>query len=498
MAEAILIKSGGGGTTSDDVTATRNDVLKGTTAITSDSDDDATDGTLELTGDALPENVLIGTTYYDTDAHTKKNGEMPNNGNLDAELLCGQSKTLPLGYTSGGIISVKSLAYHTSIDTDQLEATDPQILYGYQAWSNGVKRTGSMPHLTNNSTITHTSSNQTKVVLGDAVYVSTNSDGVVRAEIRYNGDNGYIASNTLIAVSQSDMASAAGLTASKIPSGQTVLGINGTYTSDGTASAGHILNGYIAYSKGTKLTGSMTNQGAVTSSLNCGGSYTIPAGYHNGSGKITANSLSSQTSADATASHIVSPYTAWVNGSKITGTIPSKAAQTYTPGTSNQTIASGYYLSGAQTIKGDSNLVAANIINGKTIFGVTGAFHGLVYKKGTATSNSSDGKKTFYMNYGTSSYRAQSLRYVQITPGCTPILVIITYLHQVTLASVDSSGNAYLNTTASNDYSGYYPPTDQAGHANTNIIATKDLIQFPLAISSTSSNISCDYIIVGY
>lgn len=347
MAEAILIKSGGGGTTSDDVTATRNDVLKGTTAITSDSDDDAIDGTLELTGNALPENVLIGRTFYNIDAHTKLVGAMPNNLEINGELLCGESKTIPLGYTSGGVITAKSLASQTGVDTDKVAADDPQILTGYQAWSNGIKRTGSMPHLTNNSTITHTSSNQTKVVLGDAVYVSTNSDGVVRAEIRYNGDNGYIASNTLIAVSQSDMASAAGLTASKIPSGQTVLGINGTYTSDGTASAGHILNGYIAYSKGTKLTGSMANRGAVTSSLNCGGSYTIPAGYHNGSGKVTANSLSSQTSATATAAQILSGKTAWVNGSKLTGTIASLAGSTITPSSSQQTVScSGKYMTG--------------------------------------------------------------------------------------------------------------------------------------------------------
>ena len=64
----------------------------------------------------------------------------------------------------------------------------------------------------------------------------------------------------------------------------------------------------------------MTNNGAKTASLNCGGSYTIPAGYHNGSGKVTANSLSSQTSATATAADISKGKTAWVNGSKITGT----------------------------------------------------------------------------------------------------------------------------------------------------------------------------------
>lgn len=52
--------------------------------------------------------------------------------------------------------------------------------------------------------------------------------------------------------------------------------------------------------------------------------------------------------------------------------ITKKAAATYTPGTSNQTIGANQYLSGAQTIKGDSNLVAGNIRSGVSIFGVTG------------------------------------------------------------------------------------------------------------------------------
>ena len=50
----------------------------------------------------------------------------------------------------------------------------------------------------------------------------------------------------------------------------------------------------------------------------------------------------------------------------------TKAATTYTPSTSNQTIAAGTYCSGAQTIKGDANLVAGNIKSGVSIFGVAG------------------------------------------------------------------------------------------------------------------------------
>ena len=85
------------------------------------------------------------------------------------------------------------------------------------------------------------------------------------------------------------------------------------------ATADKILTGYKAYSGGKLLTGTMVNRGAVSSTLNCGQSYTISVGYHNGSGKVTANSLASQTSATATANNISNGVTAWVNGVKITG-----------------------------------------------------------------------------------------------------------------------------------------------------------------------------------
>ena len=89
---------------------------------------------------------------------------------------------------------------------------------------------------------------------------------------------------------------------------------------DGDATASQILSGKTAWVKGQKVTGTMPNRGAVSKTLNAGGSYTIPEGYHNGSGKITASSLASQTPGNATADDITTGKTAWVNGKKITGT----------------------------------------------------------------------------------------------------------------------------------------------------------------------------------
>ena len=89
----------------------------------------------------------------------------------------------------------------------------------------------------------------------------------------------------------------------------------------GTATADKVLQGCtFTAADGVGIDGSMPNRGAVSQTLNCGGSYTIPKGYHDGSGKVTANSLTSQTQATAAAANLSNGKTAYVNGTKITGT----------------------------------------------------------------------------------------------------------------------------------------------------------------------------------
>ena len=78
-----------------------------------------------------------------------------------------------------------------------------------------------------------------------------------------------------------------------------------------------------------------------------------------------------------------------------------QAAQTITPGTNDKTIAAGLYLTGTQTIKGDTNLVAGNIKSGVSIFGVSGEYGGdtvdaeiVIQPAPTVSVNSSTGLVT--------------------------------------------------------------------------------------------------------
>lgn len=62
-------------------------------------------------------------------------------------------------------------------------------------------------------------------------------------------------------------------------------------TGDATAAAAEILTSKIAYVKGKKVSGTMPNRGAVSGKISTkAGAYTVPQGYHDGSGKVTIDS----------------------------------------------------------------------------------------------------------------------------------------------------------------------------------------------------------------
>ena len=117
---------------------------------------------------------------------------------------------------------------------------------------------------------------------------------------------------------------------------------SGSGGDDVSFSASDLLTGKTANdSNGEVVTGTMPNKGAVTQSLSANGTINLGSGHY--------------------------------DSIKITQSLPTKGATVWTPSTSTQSINSGTYLTGTQTIKGDANLAPQNIRAGVSIFGVGGA-----------------------------------------------------------------------------------------------------------------------------
>ena len=236
--------------------------------------------------------------------------------------------------------------------SDDVTALNKHVLEPYTAVtkeSDDDPATGTMKNLVDRATITHTSDNATKVLLADEAYIAENSDGVRRVELRYNGDEGFIKPNTLVAYPESQAGAKFGITADKIANGQVVLGMTGTYKGLGNATAAQVLSGYsFSTAALSNASGSMPDRGAWGSTLAINGSVTIPAGYHNGSGRITQS-------------------------------IATKGATTITPRSAQQTaVSAGTYCSGNIIVAGNGNFVAGNIKKGVNIWGVVGTFEGYV------------------------------------------------------------------------------------------------------------------------
>ena len=76
------------------------------------------------------------------------------------------------------------------------------------------------------------------------------------------------------------------------------------------------------------------------------------------------------------------------DGEPLTGTMPEQIGSTITPGTLDKTVvAANRYVTGDVIVKGDANLLAANIKKGATIFGVKGTWDGYVVETYEAYSS---------------------------------------------------------------------------------------------------------------
>ena len=140
-------------------------------------------------------------------------------------------------------------------------------------------------------------------------------------------------------------------TSGKVLSSVTVNAIPAQYvdTSDATATAAQILDGATAYVDGELVEGTMPNNGAVTETLDTATtSYTVPAGYHSGTGKVSV-SLETKSATPTKSPQTISPSTGKLLSSVSVAAIP-EAYQDVTGVTA----------------------VAADVLTGKVIVSATG------------------------------------------------------------------------------------------------------------------------------
>lgn len=138
-------------------------------------------------------------------------------------------------------------------------------------------------------------------------------------------------------------------------------------TSDDTATAAEILATKTAHARGTALTGTMANNGGVTGTISTkAGQYTIPQGYHDGSGKV---SISSTEQAKIIAGNIKSGIVILGVTGTYGGETATAQAKTASPSFSAQTITpdSGYDYLSQVSISAISVTYADNSAGGKTV-----------------------------------------------------------------------------------------------------------------------------------
>lgn len=258
-----------------------------------------------------------------------------------------------------------------------------------------------------------------------------------------------------------------------IKAGATIFGVTGKSsvvdTADGTTTADKILNTYTGYVNGAKVTGTMANNGAITITPGATAK-TIPPGYHNGAGTVatdgnlvTGNIIAGKTifgvagkasvvdtsSANATASQILSGYTGYVNGSKITGSMPyitgdgnahynanNVTAGAYSGDGVNYAylgVPSGNYLNNVSWIKSPQpGLIASNIRNGYTIMGVVGN----LTIEGLGGARFATGTSNLYINGQTACIDISSC-------GFTPNMVLV---RQIGSYSYTVANGGYVRT----------------------------------------------------
>lgn len=342
--------------------------------------------------------MLEGVTAYSKGQ--KYTGQIPSRTSNDVTEN-GNIVTVPSGYYSG---EVEKTILETTIATPSITVSSTGLITASTNQSTGYV-VGSTKSATKQlttkgaTTITPTSSVQTVVnagtyVTGDIKVAASSGSSTV--------ENGTLANptiNTSTGIVTSSVSKAGYIdtnaTTTLQLSTQSAKTITPSTSSQTAVSAGKYTTGNITVAAVPTETKSITANGTYTptsgkwfSSVDVN----VPEKTFNTQTKTVTPSESKQTiSPDSGYNGLSSVTVNAISSTYIGSGITKKAAETIIPSTTDKTIDSGQYLNGTQTIKGDSNLVASNIISGKTIFGVSGNVIIQHYYTGSSEPSSSLG-----------------------------------------------------------------------------------------------------------
>lgn len=305
----------------------------------------------DTTGDdAVAANILAGKKAHSNDDGDAVaiTGTMPNNGAVSKTLDAttnNQSYTVPEGYHNGSgtvniVLETKTATPTTSSqnitptsgkvlskvtvnaipskykDTTNVDATAADVLDGKTIVTGSGEVEGTMP---NNGAVSQT------------LTVSTTSYTV--PEGYHNG----LGTVSIVTETKSATPTKSSQTISpstgKVLSSVTVAAIPAAYqdVTNVDATAGDVLAGkVIVAADGTEITGTMPNVGAVSKTLDATSnnqSYTVPAGYHDGTGTVNIV-LETKSTTPTTSSQTITPTSGKVLSSVTVNAIPAKYGDT--------------------------------------------------------------------------------------------------------------------------------------------------------------------------
>lgn len=214
------------------------------------------------------------------------------------------------------------------------------------------------------------------------------------------------------------------------------------------ATAGEMLLGYQAYNKsGILMTGTMANNEAVSATISSQGeAYTIPAGYHNGSGTVTASINNGVITSGAGSATVSDPsydsgadnFTQTVTGTVAEPTVPTAGYVSLVAGTKNTNIVTGSKtlakIVGSTNITGTAKVTPSINREAISISGVVDAASG----NATTTAPSSG----VYVKVKS----AESANTVTATPSVTTSGYGTGSYHGITGNTVSAGANASADT----------------------------------------------------